>query len=95
MDNDNQEKETSQITSLNHNDDNYSSQRFEIFVYYCSIARYFIAQLAGDVEYTDCTSVEGGGVDTPHKFLGYDTKQSDGEVPVMQELWEMWSTPEW
>ena len=24
---------------------------------------------------------------------GYDTKQSDGEVPVMLELWEMWSTP--
>ncbi len=24
---------------------------------------------------------------------GYDIKQSDGEVPVMLELWEMWSTP--
>ena len=24
---------------------------------------------------------------------GYDTKQSDGEVPVMLELWGMWSTP--
>ena len=24
---------------------------------------------------------------------GYDTKQSDGEVPVMWELWEMQSTP--
>ena len=23
----------------------------------------------------------------------YDTKQSDGEVPVMLELWEMQSTP--
>ena len=23
----------------------------------------------------------------------YDTKQSDGEVPVMLELWGMWSTP--
>ena len=23
---------------------------------------------------------------------GYDTKQSDGEVPVMLELWGMWST---
>ena len=23
---------------------------------------------------------------------GYDTKQSDGEVPVMLELWEMQST---
>ena len=24
---------------------------------------------------------------------GYDTKQSDGEAPVMLELWEMWGTP--
>ena len=24
---------------------------------------------------------------------GYDTEQSDGEVPVMLELWGMWSTP--
>ena len=31
----------------------------------------------------------------PHlnKCPGYDTKQSDGEVPVMLELWEMQSTP--
>ena len=25
--------------------------------------------------------------------LGYDTKQSDGDVPVMMELWGMRSTP--
>ena len=24
---------------------------------------------------------------------GYDTKQSDGEVPAVLELWGMWSTP--
>ena len=24
---------------------------------------------------------------------GYDTKQSDGEVPVMLEFWGMWSIP--
>ena len=40
------------------------------------------AQLAGTVEYTDCTLC-----------LGYNTKLSDGEVPVMVELWGMWSTP--
>ena len=36
----------------------------------------------GWVEYTDCTSAEG----SPHptSFLEDDTKQSDGEVPVMQ-----------
>ena len=29
----------------------------------------------------------------PYECPGYDTKQSDGEVPVMMELWGMWSTP--
>ena len=29
----------------------------------------------------------------PKRVLSYDTKQSDGDVPVMLELWEMWSTP--
>ena len=28
-----------------------------------------------------------------HKCSGYDTKQSDGETPVMLENWGMWSTP--
>ena len=28
----------------------------------------------------------------PNKCAGYDTKQSDGEVPVMQEIWGMRST---
>ena len=49
-----------------------------------------IAQLARAVEYTNCTSAEGE--DPPPESPGYDTKQSDGEVPVMQELWGMWST---
>ena len=25
--------------------------------------------------------------------LDYDTKQSDGEAPVMLKFWEMWSIP--
>ena len=29
---------------------------------------------------------------TPYKCPGYDTKQSDGEVPVMLELWRLQST---
>ena len=29
----------------------------------------------------------------PNECPGYDTKQSDGEVPVMLELWGMQSTP--
>ena len=42
-----------------------------------------IAQSAGAVEYTDCTSAEH----PRHDCLRYDTKQSDGEVPAMLELW--------
>ena len=42
-----------------------------------------IAQLAGAVEYTD----------SPNECPGYDTKQSDGELPVMLVLWEMQSNP--
>ena len=40
-----------------------------------------IAQSAGAVEYTDCTSAEG--YDPPNECPGYDTKQSDGEVPTV------------
>ena len=36
-------------------------------------------------------SVEGQ--DSPNECPVYDTKQSDGEAPVMQELWGMRSTP--
>ena len=32
------------------------------------------------------------GVSPPHECPGYDTWQFDGAVPVMLELWEMWST---
>ena len=39
-----------------------------------------IAQSAGAVEYTNCISAEGPG---------YDPKQSDNEVQVMQEFWGM------
>ena len=29
----------------------------------------------------------------PNGCPGYDSKQSDGEVPAVLELWRMWSTP--
>ena len=29
----------------------------------------------------------------PNECPGYDTKQSDGETPIMLELWEIGSTP--
>ena len=50
-----------------------------------------MAQSAGAAEYTDCFSVEGQ--DFSNECPRYDTKQSDGEAPVMLELLGMWSTP--
>ncbi len=50
-----------------------------------------LAQSAGAAEYTVCISEERQ--DFPNECPGYDTKQSDGEAPVMLELWGMWSTP--
>ena len=47
-----------------------------------------IAQSAEVVEYTDCRGVRP----LPNECPEYDTKQSDGEVPVMLELWGMRST---
>ena len=50
----------------------------------------FFAQSAGAEEYTNCTSAEGVRP-TPNECPRYDTKQSDGEVLVMLELWGMHS----
>ena len=47
---------------------------------------YFFAQSAGAVEYTE-------GQDSHKGYPVYNTKQSDGEVPVMLGLWGMRSTP--
>ena len=43
----------------------------------------FIVLMAGTVEYTDI----------PNECPRYDTKLSDGEEPVILEIWGMWSTP--
>ena len=51
-----------------------------MFEYISTCSNYLVDQSAWAVEYTDCTS-------------GYDTKQSDGEVPAVLELWGMRSTP--
>ena len=45
-----------------------------------------IIQLAEAVEYTDCFFADGVKPTSPNKCPGYDTKQIDGEVPVMLEL---------
>ena len=43
----------------------------------------YFAQSTGAVQYTNYTSAEG--LDSPNECPGYDTKQSDGEVPVNAE----------
>ena len=40
-----------------------------------------VAQSAGAVEYTDCFSAEEYDPPPHHECHGYDTKQSDSEVP--------------
>ena len=49
-----------------------------------------MAQSCGALESTDSFSAKGQ--DSPSECLAYDTKQSDGEAPVMLELWGMRST---
>ena len=44
-----------------------------------------LAQSTGVVQYIDCFSTEGKPP-ALHEFPGYNTKQSDGEVPIMLEL---------
>ena len=46
--------------------------------------------LAGAVEYTDYFSAVG--YNSPNECLEYDTKQSDGQISVILELWGMRST---
>ena len=48
-----------------------------------------MTQSAGAAEYTDCTCIWHYALTAP----AYDTKQSDGEAPVILELWGMWNTP--
>ena len=50
-----------------------------------------MALLARDAEFTDCFSAEGK--DSSNECPVYDTKQSDVEASVMQELWGMRSIP--
>ena len=47
-------------------------------------------QSVGAVEYIDSSFAEGE--DSLNECPGYDTKQADGEVPVMLEVWGMRTT---
>ena len=49
-----------------------------------------IAQLVEAVKYTDCTSAEK--YDSFNECSGYDTKRSDGEAPLMLEIWGIRNT---
>ena len=57
----------------------------------CAWTLFPVVQSAGGVEYSDCNSADR--YDPTNECPVYDTEQSDGEVPVMLELWGMWSTP--
>ena len=57
---------------------------------YLFLAISLSAQLAEAVEYTDCISDEGQYV--YNECPGYDTKQFDGEAPVLK-FGGIWSTP--
>ena len=50
-----------------------------------------LAHSAGTVEYTDCFSAEG--LNPPNECPGYDTKQSDDEVPAVLGLWGSTKVP--
>ena len=50
-----------------------------------------MTESAGAVEYTDCFSAEGN--DFPIESLGYNSRQFDGQAPVMVEIWGIRSTP--
>ena len=67
---------------------------YELFFYmYFFHNIIFFAKSAGAVEYTDCISAERYELSPPNESTGYDTKQFDGEAPVLLELWGMRSTP--
>ena len=59
-----------------------------LYIFARSSPSVFVAQSAGAVEYTDSFSA-----DPTNECPTYDTEQSDGEVPVMLELWGMQNTP--
>ena len=60
-------------------------------IYLAHLNQTSLAQSAGGVEYTGYISEEE--LDPHNECPWYDTKQSDGEVPVMLKLWGMRSTP--
>ena len=69
-----------------------SIDKIELFNHLSLYKQRTVAQSAETVEYANCTSAEESDPPPPYECPGY-TKQSDGEIPVIQELWGMQSTP--
>ena len=53
----------------------------------------YVAQSAGAVEYILTAPLQRGKTPPLNECPGYDTKQFNGEVPAVLELWGMRSTP--
>ena len=64
----------------------------KVLTYLVPFSEWCLTQSTGAAEYTDL-HLCSGGKDFPNECPVYDTKQSDGEAPVMLELWGMRSTP--
>ena len=85
-------------TTNKHTHNKYTHTHIYIYIYkyvWIYVFKEVIAQSAGAVEYTNCFSAEGNDSPPTHtnKCIEYDTKQSDGEVPLMLGLWGMRRTP--
>ena len=61
-------------------------------IHHLHLLKDLFSQSAGAVEFSDYNSAEEYDP-PPNECPAYDTKQSDREIPVMLELWGMWSTP--
>ena len=70
----------------------FTDLKYETFPHLPYSPNLSLAQSAWAVEYTDCISAQGQDP-PPNECPRYDTKQYDGEVPVMLEFWGMLSTP--
>ena len=68
------------------NDRNTYDHIFDLITFQDMEVNYILALSAGAVEYTDCFSADGLYSPIHHRCPGYDTKQSDGDIPAMLEL---------
>ena len=69
----------------------YTNENLKWFMIEIAISLKYLAKSAGAAEYTNCISAEGK--DSSNECPQYNTKQSDGQDPVMLELWRVRSTP--